>query len=163
MQKNYFIYEKSEFNVTINKVPIWFKEVEVTGDENKGTIKFHSQNNYDEIWGPNATMEFDWLKKDRTKFLHSREVQESIDIYNAINVVVTKKEQVWLHTHEFTYWSGGRSKMIRKRYYPENNLHGVFYCELTERQFNMHSVIIRDHYEGFKPYILESFKSIICH
>ena len=163
MQQNSYIYQKSECNVTINKVPIWFKEVEFKGNESKGTIKFQSYNDYDEIWGANAKMEFDWFKKDRIKFFHAREVQESINIYNAINVFVTKKERVWLNSHEFTYWFGNRIKNIRKRFYPENEIHGVFYCEISERQFNMHSVIIREHYEGFKPYILESFMSIICH
>jgi hypothetical protein len=163
MQKSYFIYQKPECNVTINKVPIWFKEVEFKGDENKGTIKFHSHNDYDEIWGSNAKMEFDWFKKDRIKFFHAREVQESIDLYNAISIVVTKKDREWLNTHEFTYWFGNRTKIIRKRYYPENAIHGVFYCEISERQFNMHSAIIRNHYEGFKPYILECYNSIVCH
>ena len=41
MQKSYFIHQKPECNVTINKVPIWFKEVEFKGDENKGTIKLY--------------------------------------------------------------------------------------------------------------------------
>ncbi len=103
------------------------------------------------------------MANNRIKFFHAREVQESIDIYSANNIVVIKKELVWLHTHEFTYWFGNRTKIIRKRHYPENNIHGVFYCELTERQFNMHSVIIGDHYTGFKPYILECYNSIICH
>ena len=163
IRRNYYIYQKSEANIIINKMPIYFKEVEFTGDKTKGTIRFDSQNNYDEIWGPNAKLEIEWSPKERTRFFHAKEVQESIDAYNAIKVVVTRKETSWLNTHEFTYWSGGRNKIVRKRYYPENHIHGTFYCEFTERQFELHTVVIREHYEGYKPFILEAYNSLICH
>jgi hypothetical protein len=163
MQKNYYIYEKPEYKININKIPIWFKETLNEGDENKGTIVFKTHDEYDEIYKSIAKIELNFVNKDRLDFFHAREVQESIDIYNAINVVVTKKERTWLNSHEFSYWFGQRSKMIRKRYYPENHIHGLFYCELTNRLFEIHSTIIRDHYEGFKPYILEAFNSIVCH
>jgi len=163
MQKNFYQYQKEEYNLSIDKMPIWFKEVEAQGDENKGRIVFHSQNEYDEIWGSNAKMEISWEKKGRIETFHAKEVQNSIDMYNAINIVVTKKEQVWIRSHEFTFWYGNRTKMVRKRYYPENVIYGIFYCELTERLFNFHTTIIKKHFEGFKPYIIEAYNSIICH
>jgi hypothetical protein len=163
MQRNYYTYEKPECNITINKLPIWFKETFYEGDQNGGTLKFQSYNNYDEIYGSDATIELNFIKKERVKFYHAKAVQESINIYNAINVVVTHKEDSWINTHEFTCWYGGRTKMIHKRYYPENHIHGLFYCELTERLFEIHSIVIRDRYEGFKPYLLEASNSVICH
>ncbi|TFG08253.1 MAG: hypothetical protein EU539_02930 [Promethearchaeota archaeon] len=163
MQKNYYIYNKPECKVIINKIPIWFKETLYEGDQDKGSIIFETHDQYDEIYKSIARIELSFYKKDRIKFLHAREVQESIDLYNAISVVVTEKENSWLNSHEFTYWFGHRTKMIRKRYYPENHVHGLFYCELTNRLFEMHSIIIRDHYEGFKPYILAAFNSVVCH
>ncbi len=165
MQKNYYIYEKPECNITIYKLPIWFKEsfYEVDEEATKGTIQFDSYNEYDEIYGSNAKIEINFMKKDRLDFYHPKEVQESINLYNAINVVVTKKENAWLNSHEITFWFGNRTKMIRKRYYQENHIHGLFYCELSSRQFDIHSVIIRNHYEGFKPYLLEAYNSINCH
>ena len=84
-------------------------------------------------------------------------------MFNAINVVVTKKENTWLMSHEFTYFFGQRRKMVRKRYYAENIIHGVFYCDMSERQFNLSAYIIRNHYEAFKPFILECFNSVNCH
>ncbi len=144
-------------------MPIWFREVEFNGDENNGTIIFHTHNKYDGSWGSNAKMEFSWEKKDRTHFYHPREVQSSIDQYNAINMVITKKEKSWLNSHEFEIWYGRRSKLVRKRYYPENAIHGIFYCDMTERLFNIHATIIRDHYDGFKSFILKSYSSLICH
>ena len=163
IQRNYYIYEKTEGNVIINKMPIYFKEVEFEGDQNKGIIRFQSKNNYDEIWGSNAKMEIEWHKIERIKFLHSKEVQISIDVYNAIKVVVTRKENSWINSHEYTYWTGGRNQLLRKRYYPENHIHGVFYCDISMRLFNLHTVVIRTHYVGFKPFILEAYNSLICH
>jgi hypothetical protein len=163
MQKNYYVYDKPELNIIIYKLPIWFKETSYEGDEKKGTILFHSYNDYDEVYGSNAKIEINILKRERLDFYHPKEVQESINLYNAINVVVTKKERAWLNSHEFTYWFGNRTKMIRKRYYQENHIHGLFYCELSGRQFDIHSVIVKDHYKGFKPFLLEAYNSINCH
>ncbi|TFF90768.1 MAG: hypothetical protein EU548_01320 [Promethearchaeota archaeon] len=163
MQKSHFVYSNEKVNVGVNKMPIWFKESEVQGNEEEGSIKFVSQNDYDEIWGPNARMELSWERKGRAEYFHAREVQSSIDMFNAIQVVVTDKENNWINSHEFTYWFGNRTKMVRKRYYPENIIHGVFYCDMTERQFNISAYVIRKHYDGFKPYILEGFNSIVCH
>ncbi len=163
MQKNYYVYEKPELNFIIYKLPIWFKESSYEGDEKKGTIFFNSYNEFDEIYGSNAKIEINISEKERLDFYHPKEVQESINLYNAINVVVTKKERTWLNSHEFTYWFGNRRKMIRKRYYQENHIHGLFYCELTGRQFDIHAVVVKDHYEGFKPFLLEAYNSINCH
>ncbi len=163
MLKNYYIVHKSECNVIINKIPIWFKEVKFDGDQNNGTVFFHTYNDYNEDWGPNAKIEMSWEKKDRTSFYHPREVQTSIDIYNAINVVVTDKEMGWIQSHEFTIWQGRRNKMIRKKYYVENCIHGIFYCDISERIFSMHATIIKEHYEGFKPHVIECYNSIACH
>ena len=55
------------------------------------------------------------------------------------------------------------TKIVRKRYYPENHIHCTFYCEFTERQFELHTVVIREHYEGYKPFILDAYTSLICH
>lgn len=163
MQYSYFVYKKSEYNIKVNRMPIWFKEVQSEGDVNEGHIILHSNNDYDENWGADAKMEINWLKKERLDFLHYQEVQNSIDVFNAINMVITKKENTWVMSHEFTYWFGNRSKMIRKKYYVENAIHSIFYCDLTERLFSIHTSIINKHFDNFKPYILESFKSIICH
>ncbi|MFX1258930.1 MAG: hypothetical protein ACFFAN_13815 [Promethearchaeota archaeon] len=163
MQKSYYIYKKPECQVSINKLPIWFKQVEFEGNDRNGFIKFESVNNYDENWGPNAKIELDWMKKDRIKFLHAKEVQLSIETYNALNIVIIKKERTWVYSHEFTFWYGSRSKMIRKKYYKENSIHGIFYCDLSERLFNIHTAVIQDHYDAFKSYILEAYNSIICH
>ena len=57
MEYNYFVYKKPECNLVINKMPIWFREKEFTENENNGSLILHSENNFDDIWGPNSTME----------------------------------------------------------------------------------------------------------
>ncbi len=163
MEYNYFVYNKPECEVTINRMPKWYREIEYDGDENQGSIILYTQNEYDEIWGPESKMDISWEKKDRMNFFYYKEVQNSIDVYNSIGVVVTEKNRDWLMSHEITFWSGHRNKMIRKRLYHEKGIHCVFYCDITERLFNVHTVVIGDKYENYKPYILKSYNSIICH
>ena len=163
MQRTSYIYKREDCNVIVNKMPIWFNEVEFNGDKNKGILLFHSQNNYDENWGANAKLELSWEQLEREKFFHAKEVQRTIDMYNSVQMVVNKKENTWINSHEFTIWFGNRRKFIRKSYYVEKAIHGIFYCDMTERLFNVHGNVIDAHYEGFKPYLLNAFSSIICH
>ncbi len=163
MEYNYYVYNKAECNITINKMPIWFKEIEYEGDENNGYIIMHSQNDCDEIWGPNTKLEIKWEKRERMNLFYYKEVEKSIETYNAIGIVVTKKERDWLMSHEFTFWFGQRRKMIRKRYYVEKVIHGIFYCEITERLFSIHTSIIESMYENYKPNIIKSYNSVECH
>jgi hypothetical protein len=163
MEYNYFVYNKPECAITINKMPKWFQEKEYDGDESKGFIILHSQNEYDEIWGPESKMEINWEKKDRMNLLYYQEVQNSIDVYNAIGLVVTEKNRDWLLSHEITFWYGHRNKMIRKRFYHERGIHCIFYCDMTERLFNIHTSMIGEKFDNFKPYILKSYNSVVCH
>lgn len=163
MEYNYYVYNKPECNIDVNKMPIWFKEVEYEGDYKEGTIILHSQNEYDEIWGANAKMEVIWEKKERENLYIGKEVQKSIDTYNAIGLVITSKENTWHLSHEFTFWYGQRSKMIRKRFYSERCIHGIFYCDVSERLLNIHTTIIQKYFENFKPFIIKAYNSIVCH
>ena len=163
MEFNYYAYNKPECDVSIDKMPKWYQESEYQGDESQGSIILNSQNDYDEIWGPNSKMELTWEKKGRSDLFYYKEVQNSVDVYNAIGIVVTEKKKEWLRSHEFTYWFGHRNKMIRKRYYNEKVIHGIFYCEISERVFNIHTSIIGEMFENFKPYVLKSYSTIICH
>ena len=163
MEYNYYVYEKLECNFTVDKMPIWFKEMEYSGDSENSIIQLNSENNYDEIWGSDSKVEITWEKRERKNLFYYKEVESSIETYNAIGIVVTKKERDWLMGHEFTLWFGQRRKMMRKRYYVEKVMHGIFYCDITNRLFNINTSIIESKYESFKPFILKLFKTIICH
>jgi hypothetical protein len=163
MEYNYYTYEKNECYITIHKLPKWFREEKFEGDVNEGSISFYSQNDYDEIYGSNAKMEVTWLKKDRNGFFHGKEVQNSIELYSSIGFTIIKKESDWLLSHEFVTWFGQRNKMMRKRYYREKCIHGIFYCDVTERLINVHTDVIDKHYDNFKPFINKSLSTFICH
>ena len=164
MEYNYYVYYKPEFALTIDKMPIWFKEHEYKGDKYNGTIILNSQNDYDEIWGPNSIMELNWEKKERLNLFFYKEIQHSIDVYNSIGIIVTEKKNDWLRGgHEFLYWFGHRRKMIRKRFYVEKFIHGIFYCDVSERLFNLHVSVIEEKYENFKSFVLKSYTTFICH
>ncbi len=162
MEYNYYAYEKNEANITIHKLAKWLIEEKFEGDANEGYISFHSQNDYDEIYGSNAKMEITWEKKDRIGFFHGKEVQNSIELYSSIGFVITNKESDWLLSHEFVTWFGQRTKMMRKRYYREKCIHGIFYCDVTERLINIHTNVIDKHFDNFKPFIIKSLTTIIC-
>lgn len=163
MQSNYYVFENEACSIRMDKMPVWFQEKESNGYKDKGTIIFHTTNNYDEIWGANAKMEITWEKKERTEAFHAKLVQNSIDRYSAVEVTITNKELIWVRSHECTIWYGTRTKMIRKHFYRENSIHAVLYCDISEREFNFHTSIVAEHFQGFKPYVLEAYNAIICH
>lgn len=163
MEINYYVYNKPECAIKIDKMPIWYKEIEYEGDENRGTIRFNSQNDYDEIWGANSKMEITWEKKEQLNLFFYKEIENSIDVYNSIGIAITEKKKDWLRAHEFIFFFGHRKKMIRKRFYIEKIIHGIFYCDVSERLFNIHTSVIDDKYENFKPYVLKSYSTFICH
>jgi len=163
MEYNYYIYEKKEANITIHKLAKWLIEEKFEGDKDEGYISFHSNNDYDEIYGANAKMELSWEKRDRLGFFHGKEVQKSIELYSSVGFTVLNKESDWLLSHEYVTWYGQRNKMMRKRYYREKCIHAIFYCDVTERLINVHTNVIDKFYENFKPFIIKSLSTIICH
>lgn len=163
LQKNYYVYSNDKCKIVINKTPIWFEKVKVEGNHEKGTIFFESHDEFDENFGKSVKIELSWYQKVREEYYHAREVQDSIDTYNSINIVVTKKENIWLLSHECTYWFGTRTKMIRKGYYPSKIIHSVFFCEITGRVITIHFEVIRKYYLNYEKFIIEMLQSIICH
>ncbi len=163
MEITNYRYINEEFDFNVDKMPIWFEEVESTGDKNNGSVFLNTTNNFDENWGSLAKMEISWEKKDRLETFHAKEVQRAINLYNSIKVIIKKKEQSWIRSHEFTLLYGNRMKMVGRKFYPEDSIHGVFYCDISNRIFNIHTAVIKDHYEGFKSYILDAYNTFICH
>ncbi len=163
MQKNYYQTIKKEFKIAINKTPIWFQELSSEGDSENGKIFFESSDEFDEVWGKSVKIELTWEKKNKTDYYHAKEVQKSIDIYNSINVVVSKKETIWHLSHELTYWFGEKMKLKRRKYYQSKILHGLFYCEITERFIEINFEVVSEYFPNYEPFLFEMMKSIECH
>jgi len=163
MEHTYWVAKHPELNVAIEKVPIYFKEIEVQGTSEAGTIKYESYNKMEEIYGPDATFEVYWETVDRSIFHQGNRVQQSFDMYNSIEVNITEKKTEWNRSHEGTYWIGTRSQIKQKRFYNSNHIHCVFLCEQTSRVFEMHSEIISNMYPNYKDLVLAAMKSLLCH
>jgi len=163
VQKNYYVYLNEKCKININKTPIWFEAVKVEGTHESGQILFESSDEFDENWGKSVKIELSWFPKKREEYYHAREVQDSIETYNSINVVVTKKEHTWILSHEYTYWYGQRIKMIRKHYYPSIIIHGIYFCDITGRVVIIHFEVIRKYFENYEEFVIQMLKSIECH
>lgn len=163
MKRTYYVYKKPDYRFKINKMPIWFEETYADGNDQKGRITLHSSNDFDENWGANAKMEILWEPKDRLDFVHYKEVQNTIEEFRAIDISVSKKENTWMRSHEFTYWYGSRRKRIGRNFYVERAIHGVFYCDQTQRLFSIHTGIIEQLYDNFKQLVKDAYMSIHCH
>jgi hypothetical protein len=163
MEHTYWIAKYPEMNVEIQKVPIYFRQVEVQGTNEAGTAKFESYNSMEEIYGPDAKFDVYWETVDRVLYHQGNRVQQSIDMYNAIEVNVTEKKTEWQRSHEGTYWFGKRSQIKQKRFYNSHHIHVVILCEQTSRVFEMHASIIANLYPNYKDLILSAMKSLLCH
>jgi hypothetical protein len=164
MEFGSWIFSNKKVNVQLSKISMLFSSnVKVEGDETKGKITLVSEQQHDDVWGPVATVDITWEKKPRTQYHHGLKVKETIRMFSSIEVVATKKETQWLLSHEMTYWFGTRQQFKFKRYYPTNLIHGVVYCDVTERLYEFHAVCTANNYAKYEQPFLEMMFSLACH
>ena len=163
MEHTYWRFQSPEMKVSVEKVPIYFQQTELQGNFEAGTVKFASYNAMEEIYGPDVTFEVYWETVDRSTFHQGNRVQQSFDMYNAIEVNITDKKTEWNRSHEGTYWFGKRSQIKQKRFYNSNHIHCITLCEQTSRVFEMHATIIANMYPNYKDLVLAAMKSLLCH
>ena len=163
MEHTYWVAKYPEKNVAIEKVPIYFQQVDIQGNAEAGTVKFESYNKMEEIYGPDAIFEVYWETVDRALFHQGNRVQQSFDMYNSIEVNISNKETVWNRSHEGTFWYGTRSQIKQKHFYNSNHIHCVLLCEQTSRVFEMHATIIANMYPNYKDIVIAAMKSLLCH
>jgi hypothetical protein len=165
MEKESWQYINSSVGIQLNKISNLFsnQNIEVEGDQNKGRIVFKSTKISDEVWGPEAKIEVSWEKTDPLQYHHGLKVKETIRMFSSIEVVATKKETHWHLSHEMTYWFGNRQQILRRRFFPSNIIHAVFFCELSHRVFEIHFVTLTASYSKYEKHILDTFFSLQCH
>ncbi|MBN2157573.1 MAG: hypothetical protein JW776_16115 [Candidatus Lokiarchaeota archaeon] len=163
MEHSYWIFRSPEHNVSIEKVPIYFQQVDLQGDSKAGKVIFESYNQMEEIFGPDAIIEVYWETIDRSIFHQGNRVQQSFDMYNAIEVNITKKETRWNRSHENSYWYGTRKQIIQKRFYTSKHIHCIVLCDLTDRVFEIHAKIIANLYPNYENLVQETIASLLCH
>jgi len=158
-------YLNREYGIQINKISDYFakEKVKEEGNADLGEITFQSIRDVDDIFGPECTIKINWEKKDPTQYHHGLKVKDTIRMFSSINVVITKKETRWHLSHEMTYWLGRKQKMERGRYYQTSVIHGIVFCELTNRLFEVHAEVFAKYYENYKPLIMQVLETLQCH
>lgn len=129
----------------------------------QGKVLFNSQKDADEHFGPEAELEVTWESLSAMSYRHGRAVRDSIKMHNAIQVTVENKEDNWLNSHEITIWTGTRQKFISKRLYTIKYLHGLFFCDATNRFFNIQARIYGPVFDSYRPFLKDAITSIVCH
>lgn len=163
MSQTFWHYKNADLNISIDRVPIYFKVESEDGTNTKGSITFVSHNDFDEVWGPDSKFIVSWEPADRITYNHGKKVKETINVYNSINVAVSKKETDWQNSHENTRWYGGRKQMIRRRLYTTKEIHSVMLCEITSRVIEAHSTTILSLFPNYEPFINDAFRTLRCH
>lgn len=163
MEHSYWIYRNEDFGLSINKVPIYFERDTENGTFDEGSSVFKSGSMFDDIWGPDVKITVSWEKADRMTYHHGKKVRESIKMYNAINVGISKKKTEWLQSHECTFWWGRRKHMIKGHLYGSNLIHSIMLCEQTSRIIEVDARVIENRIRNYEALILEFMKSLVCH
>lgn len=163
MENSCWVYRNEECGIKINRVPIYFERDAEEGDADNGTTTFRSGSQFDEIWGPDATITVSWEKTNRMTYHHGKKVRETINMYNAINVGIVKKETEWLQSHECTFWWGQRKHMKKGHLYGSHLIHSIMLCEQTSRVVEVDARVIENRFPNYEKLILEFMRSIVCH
>lgn len=165
MQHNFWRYIDSENQLQINHISNLFNQegVQREGNFDQGRLKFFTHKTSDKFFGSDATLEISWEKVDPLKYHHGLRVKETIGMFSRIQVVITKKETKWSHSHELTLWYGTRQKIMKKRFFSSRITHGIMYCDLSHRVFNIHGIFLGQDRKLYEKAIMEAIESFHCH
>jgi hypothetical protein len=165
MAKESWKYLNNETKIQINRIANYFSPdlVKEKGDSEKGSVSFTTKADADEIWGSEGKIEINWEKMAPYDYHQGLRVKESIRMYGSINVIASKKENRWHLAHEITIWWGNRQQVMRKRFYASKIVHGIFFCEHTQRVFEIHAVSLGSHFHIYERFFMEIIESLQCH
>ena len=165
MQHNFWRYIDQENQLSLNHISNLFDQEKVTreGEFDQGRLKFHTIKSSDKFFGSDATLEISWEKVDPVKYHHGLKVKQTISMFSAIQVVINKKETKWSHSHELTLWYGSRNQILKKRFFSSKITHGIMFCELTSRIFEMHGIFLGQKRKLYEQAIMDAIDSFYCH
>ena len=165
MQHNFWRYIDTENQIQLNNISNLFSQegVKREGSFEQGRLKFFTVKTSDKFFGSDATLEISWEKVDPLSYHHGLKVKETIGNFSKIQVVVTKKETKWSHSHELTLWYGSRNQILKKRFFSSKITHGIMFCELTNRIFNIHGIFLGQKQKLYEKAIMDAIESLHCH
>ncbi len=165
MAKDTWKYLNESTGIQINLISTYFSTTKVLeeGDATKGQVNFVSTREADEVWGPEAKIEINWEEIDPSQYHQGLKVKESIRMYGEIEVFASKKENKWHLSHEMTVWWGNRQQVKHRRFYPSKIIHGIVFCELTHRLFEIHAICLGNVFTKYEKAIMDIMDSLQCH
>jgi len=163
MEYSTWVYRNSEFNVILERISNYYERDEETGDRPKGRVSFKSVRQTDSIFGAESRFSVTWEPKLAKDYLYGRAVQNSIKEWSGLEVNVERRDSGWLNQHEYAIWYGRRSKFQQKRMYQIGVLHALFYCDTTQRFFEIHGETTLQFRDNYNPFIETAFNSLQCH
>lgn len=165
MAKETWKYLNENTRIQINRISNLFSTTNVLeeGDVKKGLINLSSTKNADDVWGPEAKVEISWEEVEPAQYHQGLKVKETIRMFGEIEVIATKKENKWHLSHEMTIWWGNRQQVKHRRFYGSKIMHGIIFCELTHRLFEIHAICIGNVFPAYEKTILDIMDTLQCH
>lgn len=158
-------FKSEDLKIVFNKIPNYFNssDVNITGELNEGSFWVKSYDKKDDIWGAIANITVEWSPANPLTFHHGIQVKKTIDIYSAINVIVTQKEQSYLLSHDITIWHGRKQKFEQRRMYSSKIVHATIFCDQTNRLFEIHAEVLDSEFYLYEKPLKDFIYSFECH
>jgi hypothetical protein len=158
-----WVYRNPEFNVFVGKIANFYERDEETGNQERGRASFKCVRQTDSIFGAESRFFVAWEPKLAKDYHHGRAVQNSIKEWSAVEVNVERRGSGWINGHEYAIWYGRRNKFQQKRMYQIGVVHALFYCDVTQRLFEVHGETTLQFRDNYNPLIEAAFNSLQCH
>ena len=165
MARETWKYLNETTQIQINRISNHFSSTNVLeeGDAKKGQLNLFSTTDADEVWGPEAKIDINWEEIDPSQYHQGLKVKETIRMFSEIEVFASKKENKWHLSHEMTIWWGNRQQVKHRRFYTSKIMHGIVFCELTHRLFEIHAICLGNQFQKYEKTILDIIDSLQCH
>ncbi len=158
-------YVNDTLNVVINYLPSNFRLYEETGDEKSGKLIFKSLEIYDETWGPYLTLTFSWISYPIENFHSGDAIQDILNLFAKLNMNLDDRINDYILGHFFQSAVGSRIILKKGTPYTVKEIHGILYCEHSQREISIIVVInnIQNIFPSWKDTIIRIIKSIKFH
>ncbi|HMF33860.1 MAG TPA: hypothetical protein VKK79_20710 [Candidatus Lokiarchaeia archaeon] len=163
MEFSTWTYRNEESLIYLERVPNYYERELEEGDQRQGRVTFVCARKVDEIFGPESRFSVSWESKPPLEYHHGKAVRDSIKQWSAIEVNVERRESAWINRHECEIWYGRRTKMQQKRVYQTGIIHALFYCDTSQRFFEVHGETTFQFRDNYNNLITSAFNSIQCH
>ena len=136
-----------------------------SGTAKEGKIEFKSREIYDETWGSYLTITFSWISYPLDGFHSGDAIQEILNLFSKINMTLEERVNDYIFGHFIQLVIGSRVILKKGIPYKVKEVHGVLYCEQSEREVSVVITVndIQNIFPKWKDVLLRIIKSIKFH